>query len=339
MATFQQRPNGNWTAKVRKQGFPPQSATFPTKAEAERWATSAEATINEGRFQNLDGKPLLKDVIARYLTEVTPHKKGEDSETWRLKAIQRHEIASYAVGLLTATQVAAWRDDRLNGGSGKAVSGGTVNREMNLLHHVLEIARKEWRIGTPVNPVSEVRRPKNGPPRDRILTEKEKAILLAAAKNTYSRRGRHTYLDGVVEFALETGMRQGEIVALEIERVHLEDRFVSLKAGATKNDEARTVPLSRRAVDILKEAIGDRKEGRVWQGLTSAAIKRAFIRLRDKTGLKDIRFHDTRHDATTRFVELGLTDTEVMSITGHKTQAMMRRYTHLRAKKLASKLD
>jgi integrase len=113
---------------------------------------------------------------------------------------------------------------------------------------------------------------------------------------------------------------------------------VSLKAGATKNDAARTVPLSTRAVEILREAIAGRTEGRVWPNLTTEAVKRAFIRLKEKAGVADVKFHDTRHDATTRFVELGLSDTEVMSITGHKTQAMMRRYTHLRAKDLAKKL-
>jgi integrase len=338
MATFQQRPNGNWTAKVRKQGFPALSATFPTKRDAEKWATEQEAKINSGRFQHLDANPTLRDLIQRYMAEVSPGKKGEREEVWRLKAIQRHEIASYAVGRLTPTLVAAWRDQRLQGldgaSNGRPVSGSTVNREMNLLHHVLEHARKEWGIGTPVNPVSEVRRPKNSPSRDRRLTDAEKARLLAVAK----KNPRSRYLPAVVELALETGMRQGEIVPLDIEQVDLAEQVVSLKAGATKNDAARTVPLSSRAVEILREAIAGRTEGRVWPNLTTEAVKRAFIRLKEKAGVADVKFHDTRHDATTRFVELGLSDTEVMSITGHKTQAMMRRYTHLRAKDLAKKL-
>ncbi|KVM61736.1 integrase [Burkholderia ubonensis] len=339
MGTIQVRDNGTFTAKVRKAGYPAQSATFPTRKEAERWITDTEATINAGRFQSLDNTALLRDIIDRYLKEVTPSKKGAQSEEWRLKAIQRDSLGSYSVGKLTPAVVANWRDRRLSGvGTDKPVSGGTVNREMNLLHHVLETARKEWGIGAPVNPVSEVRRPKSNPHRERRLTDTEKKQLLAACRETYSRNGRKQYLADVLELALETGMRQGEIVNLEIERVHLADRFVSLKAGGTKTDEARTVPLSTRAYEILRDTIGDRKDGRVWIGLTSDAVKRAFARARDKAGIKDVTFHDSRHDATTRFVELGLTDTEVMSITGHKTQSMMRRYTHLRAKDLAKKL-
>ncbi|KMY85403.1 Shufflon-specific DNA recombinase [Candidatus Paraburkholderia calva] len=153
---------------------------------------------------------------------------------------------------------------------------------MNLLHHVLEHARKEWGIGTIVNPVSEVRRPKNPPSRDRILTDVEKAhLLLMAGKNPRSR-----YLPEVLELAWETGMRmrQGEIVPLEIERVDLEGYVVSLKEGTTKNDAARTVPLSSRAVAILKKAIGGRTKGRVAESDDGGGKTRAFIRLREKSG-------------------------------------------------------
>lgn len=334
MGTLQKRPNGNWTGKVRKQGYPTESATFPTKAEAERWITDTEAKMNAARYGVLDGSPTLRELISVYLARVTPLKKGADSEKWRLKAIARHSIASYAVGKLTAGIIANWRDERLLGGNGhEPVGPATVTRELNLLHHVLEVARKEWGVGTEVNPVGDVRRPQQPPARARRLSETEKETLLEACKASGS-----NYLPGVVELALETGMRQGEIVSLRVEQVDLKECAVSLKAGATKTNEARTVPLSSRARAILKEAIGERKEGRVWPGLTSEAVKRAFIRVREKAGIPDLRFHDTRHDATTRFVEMGLSDTEVMSITGHKTQAMMRRYTHLRAKDLAKKL-
>ncbi|NUX98795.1 tyrosine-type recombinase/integrase [Paraburkholderia youngii] len=333
MGTITQRENGKWQVKIRRAGTKAISATFHTYEDAKAFERQQEHKVDKGVLGQLDGTPTLSQIITRYLTEVTPSKKGADSEEWRLKAIQRHWIGSTQVGKLTSTIVAKWRDERLQGADGRPVSGSTVNREMNLLHHVLETARKDWGIGTAVNPVSEVRRPKNNPSRDRRLTDEEKAVLLEACRDT-----RKPYLPQIVELALETAMRQGEIVSLMIEQVDLKDSVVSLKAGATKTDEARTVPLSTRANAILKEAIGDRTEGRVWPGLTSEAVKKAFIRARERAGIENVKFHDTRHDATTSFVELGLTDTEVMSITGHKTQSMMRRYTHLRAKDLAKKL-
>jgi integrase len=333
MATYQQRPNGNWSAKVRRKGLPTLSATFPTKAEAEAWGHQTESDITRKRIGNLDGEPLLRDVIGQYLKSVTPFKKGSDSESWRLKAIQRSWIGAYAVGKLTAKVVAQWRDERIAGASGRPVGSGTVIRELNLLHSVLEHARKEWNIGTETNPVSDVRRPKQPPSRDRIPTVKEKLTLLEACQASGS-----IYLPDVVELAFETAMRQGEIVSLRVEQVDLEGCCVSLKAGATKTDKARTVPLSSRAREILARVIGDRTTGRVWPGLTSEAVKRAFIRVREKAGIPDFRFHDTRHAATTRFVEMGLSDPEVMSITGHTSKSMMMRYTHLRAKDIAKKL-
>jgi integrase len=319
--------------KIRRAGAKPLSATFETKADAQKWERDQERGIDRGLIGTLDASPLLRDVLARYLKEVSPLKKGASVEAWRLNALQRSWIAQQPLGKLTSAMVAKYRDERLSGAGDKPVSGSTVNRELNLLHHVLEVARKDWAIGTGTNPVHDVRRPKHSPARDRRLTDQEKAVLLEAC-----RQSQKPYVAQVFELALETGMRQGEIVNLRVEAVDLEGCAVSLKAGATKTDEARTVPLSSRAVAILKEAIGGRKEGRVWPGLTSEAIKRAFIRARDRAGLEDVTFHDSRHHATTRFVELGLTDTEVMSITGHKTQSMMRRYTHLRAKDLAKKL-
>lgn len=331
MGTIHKRPNGAFSAKVRRKGYPSQSRTFRTKKDAERWIMETEVAISRACFVDMTAarQTPLREAFIRYAAEVSPTKRGTASERFRLAAMQRDPIASYTFATLKPSHVAAWRDNRL-----RSVSGSTVNREMNLLHHVFEVARKEWGIGMPVNPVSQVRRPKSNPPRDRLLKEHEKALLLTlATKNT-----RSPYLRSVLELAWETGMRQGELAALEIDRVDLEERVISLRAGTTKSGAARTVPLSTRAVAVLREIIGNRTAGSVWPNLTTEAIKRAFIRLRERAGIPHVTFHDGRHAATTHFVELGLSDMEVMSITGHSSTAMLKRYTHLRAKKLAEKL-
>ena len=72
--------------------------------------------------------------------------------------------------------------------------------------------------------------------------------------------------------------------------------------------------------------------------MTREAIKRAFSRATVRAGLRDLHFHDLRHEATTRFFERGLNVMEVASITGHKDLGMLRRYTHLKAEDLAKKL-
>lgn len=97
----------------------------------------------EANDEHIALKFTLGDLLRRYGDEVSPTKKGGDLEVVRIKALCRKRIAKFAVGNLTTQVFAAFRDDRL-----KEVTGSTVNREFNLIHHVLEIARKEWRILT-----------------------------------------------------------------------------------------------------------------------------------------------------------------------------------------------
>jgi integrase len=68
--------------------------------------------------------------------------------------------------------------------------------------------------------------------------------------------------------------------------------------------------------------------GQVFPGITTEAIKRAYIRAVRRAGIEDLRFHDLRHEATTRLFEKGLNIMEVATITGHKDLRMLRRYTH-----------
>ena len=88
---------------------------------------------------------------------------------------------------------------------------------------------------------------------------------------------------------------------------------------------------------MLSGLPGDRS-GPVFPGVTRDAVKLAFDRARRRAGVSGFRFHDLRHEATTRLFELGLSSAEVQSVTGHKTAAMLARYTHLQAVDLAKKL-
>ena len=130
-------------------------------------------------------------------------------------------------------------------------------------------------------------------------------------------------------------MRQGEIVHLRWEHIDLTRRTAHLPD--TKNGEPRTVPLSRAAIETLR-ALPRSLHGDVFPGLTTEAIKRSFSRATRRAQIVDFRFHDLRHEATTRLFERGLNIMEVSSVTGHKDLRMLRRYTHLRAEDLAQKL-
>jgi len=324
--------NVSYQAKVRKVGFPVISKTFPTKDKAIAWATEVEANLANGATKRtlLSAKTSMAELIDRYVSKVTPLKKGADSEKYHIRVIQRSQIARYTVGTLTPDAVRDYRDDRL-----KKVAASTVNRELNILHHMIEYARKEWGLSGGVNPVSDVQRPKNPPPRDRRLSPDEETSLLAACDES-----RGGYLRDIVELAIETGMRQAEMVSLDWKQVDIPRRTIRLLEGTTKNGEGRGVPLSTKAVSVLRRRVSspEAMTGSVFKGITSEALKRAFIRACDRAKLEDFHFHDLRHEAVSRLFEKGLNQMEVSSVSGHKDLRMLKRYTHLDASKLADKL-
>ena len=108
----------------------------------------------------------------------------------------------------------------------------------------------------------------------------------------------------------------------------------------TKNGEHRDVPLSSVAVEVLAarwEAARRPEQGNVF-AIRFDSVTQAFRRACDRAGIKGLRFHDLRHEAVSCLFERGLSTVEVASISGHKSFAMLRRYTHVRATELAAKL-
>ncbi len=205
------------------------------------------------------------------------------------------------------------------------------------------IAIKEWSLGLVANPVLNVRKPSPGQGRNRRLRDDEEQRLLKAC-DAHS----NPFLGWIVRIALYSAMRKSEITSLTREQINLERRTVFLPD--TKNNSVRTVPLTDKAYTTIKEALshpirpidtnlvfagepgkGGKRKPYVINKVWAQAMERAEI-----TGL---RFHDLRHEATSRFVEAGLSDQEVASITGHKSMQMLRRYTHLRSEDLVSKIS
>ncbi len=135
-------------------------------------------------------------------------------------------------------------------------------------------------------------------------------------------------------FALETAMRRGELLTLEWQDVHVAQGWVHLPD--TKNGSPRDVPLSPKDQAILADLPHD-LSGRVFP-VHFEALKSAWRRLLGRSGVVGLRFHDLRHEATSRFFEKGLNVMEVATITGHRDLRMLQRYTHLRAEDLALKL-
>jgi integrase len=138
------------------------------------------------------------------------------------------------------------------------------------------------------------------------------------------------YLRPLITLAIETGMRRGELRSIRWKDVDQTARTIRILK--TKNGHPRTIPLTPKAIEILASL--ERKDERVFP-VTPNAVRLAWERLRKRAGLEDLRLHDLRHEAVSRFFEYGLTVPEVALISGHHDPRMLSRYTHLRPEKVA----
>lgn len=140
----------------------------------------------------------------------------------------------------------------------------------------------------------------------------------------------------IFHLAIETAMRQGEILGLQWEYIDIQHGVAHLPD--TKNGSSRDVPLSRKARNLL-QMLPFQLHGKLFN-YTSSGFKSAWRNAIEALAIKDLHFHDLRHEAISRFFELGtLNVMEVAAISGHRSMNMLKRYTHLRAYQLVSKLD
>lgn len=337
MASFRFR-GGRWEAQVRRRGRPTLSRTFKAKIDADAWASQIESEIARGVYRDRSQaeRYSLGDILTRYGEEVSPHKKSADAEAGRIAFLLRDPISRLRLSDLRPTDVAAFRDRRL-----KHVTGSTVIRDLTLISHAINIARKEWGIVMD-NPCTLIRRPKENRPRRRRLSPTEERALLAELEPSRRTPGgtwlpggcRNDWVQPLVILAIETAMRRGELLALQWPDVFLEERFARLHDS--KNGHGRDVPLSTRAVTVLAGLPRD-PSGRVFP-VTGEAVKQSFTRAATRAGLSDLHFHDLRHEATSRIAPKLGNVLELSAVTGHMSLQMLKRYFHPMASELARKL-
>ncbi len=325
MASIRRRKNA-WQVQIRRQGHSPLSRTFRLRADAELWARQTEAELDRGGLP-VDSRVLrshtLADLLKRYAAEVVPRKRSADREVYMLRVILRHAIARLSLHRLTATEIAKYRDYRLS-----LVKGDTVRRDLAIVRHCLEVARNEWGFVLPTNPVRQVKLPRVGNPRERRASPGELERLLRACDAS-----RCQWLPALIQLAVETGMRRSELLAMRWDDVDLEAHTVLLRN--TKNGLPRTVPLSRLALNVIKDTP---RCGTTVFIISANALRLAWERLRRRAGVLGLRFHDLRHEAVSRFFEKGLNVPEVAMISGHRDLRMLFRYTHPKPEEVAAKL-
>jgi integrase len=321
-----------WQARVQRKDQPSIAKSFNNKTEALKWARNIESQLDLGTLAPKQTMPRLMPIVDRYVEEVTPLKKGKSQERYRANQFKKTKLADMQIDKITGEVVAQYRDARL-----KEVSANTVRLELAFLSVVFEQCRKEWGLAVS-NPVRQIRIPKPGKPRQRRLEAGEEEALLEACRES----GAH-YLHTFVILAIETGMRFGELASVIWENVNLDKRTIFLPD--TKNGSSRTVPLSSRAINAIKTQprsfdgkLFSAKPGSIRSAFLISIRKAQATHSDSKSFLRELRFHDLRHEGVTRLFEKGLNAIEVGMVSGHKTLAMLQRYTHLRTSELLRKM-
>jgi integrase len=329
MATIR-KYRGKFNVQIRKKGYPFISKSFISLTVAKKWAATTEADMERRLHVVIPDDTTVGELLKRYIKEVLPSHKGHQAERYRVQT-----LLGFFGGLklfhLTPKEVAKYRDIRLN-----QVSPASLKRELTVFSQTLTTASKDWGIALPQNPVKMISLPKADKARTRRLEVGEEEKLLQTSNQKLRR---------IIVLALETAIRRGEI--LNVKRSHIDFQKSVLLIPSTKTDTPRTIPLSTKAVTVLRAQLRASQSG--YEGVIPLhepdvfdyqprGLSGEFLKLCRRKGIENLHFHDLRHEATSRLFEKGLNPVEVATITGHKDTRMLMRYTHLRAEDLVKRL-
>ena len=324
MATIYKK-RGKWCVWIRRSFHKPIYKSFIAKQDAQRWARETERLIEVGQFVDLSeaNKTTLQQLLERYEREVSS-KKRTTADKYLIRNIMQHEIVGKVLAHVTSTDVAKFRDERL-----KTISGSSCNRELSILSDCIKRAISEWGCYIRENPVKASLRCKENNKRNRRLDAGEYEKLMSSCKTN------RAFWCPIIDFAIHTGMRRGELLNITWDMVQWDKKFIKLPAHITKTNRDRNVPLQPHAIEILQNLprslggkifpIGIKNFERSWR----AICKRASI-----TGL---RFHDLKREAVSRLFEKGLSVSEVQTFVGNSF-ATLSVYTEHNSTTLAEKL-
>lgn len=351
MATIRKRGEFSWHVQVRVRGYPPQTKTFIKHEDAVAWAKETEVAMQRGLF--FDRSPAerttVADLVKQYREEVLPSKRGRHFGPC-LDAIEA-EFGPYAVASVTSSAIATWRDKGLKK---EKLAASTVRKRINTLSKLLDLASKEWGCPIAANPVKQVSKPPERNARSRRLSPIEAKWLLVGADES-----ENPQLRPLIETAIETGARLGELLSIERKDVDLKAGVLTvrgLSGEGSKNGEIRRVPLTKRARVVFKALPAGINQSRVfyswgspeatrivWQK-TLRRAKTVYHESCRKAGKKpepgvfeDLVFHDLRHEAASRLAGK-LSAQELCKMMGWKTLQMAMRYYHPTAEDLVKKV-
>jgi integrase len=325
MATLHKRLTSKgktrWHVRVRIKGYPTQTKTFTNKLDAEYWANKTQNDLIDGKTPNtITQKSITVEfVINEYINEWLPVKQSRKNNKELIRQLNwwKHELGDVALLKLEPTMLRKAKKSLLKGRQ-----PSTVNRYLAALSGCFNYCVKETDYGLTKNPFSEVSRYSESHGRDRVLDDYQRCELLNACADI------HNELHTIVVLALTTGMRMSEI--LRIKWINIDFTRGLIKIVETKNNETRSAALVGTAFDLLQSRHKSSKTAHVFSEIkTRHQLHKWFRQAVDIAEIEDFRFHDLRHCAATYLAQSGATLTELAEALGHKTLAMVSRYSHL----------
>lgn len=287
------------------------SATRDTVKECHQWASTKILEHKAGLAKDDKTRAIsFAELLQVYHEKIGRNKGAKATEVVMKRTFIRDFdwLAKMPINEITAKELTDWRNARLT-----VVSAGTVRREISYLSAVMAYAVKELFIITE-NPFAKLAKPSMPKARNRRISDDDVAVVLASGNYKQGDTPTQTqqYVAWCFLFAIHTAMRRGEI--LGIKKADIKDGYIHLPK--TKNGDARNVPLTPYAKQMLSWINHD---GDKLIPFDENAFKKSWARVQKKADLDDLNFHDTRHEAISRFVkDLGLPVETLAKVTGHK---------------------
>lgn len=309
MATIVKK-NGKWFVQIRRSFHKPIYKTFISKIDAQRYARETERLIEIGQFVDTSeaSKTTLKQLLERYEREVSSKKRTEQ-DPYLIRNICKFDFVTKMLTQINSSDIAEFRDARL-----KSVSASSVNRELSILSHCIDLAINEWKCYIRQNPVTPNLRLKENPSRTRRLLPGEYEKLMQSCKLNFA------FWCPIIDFAIHTGMRRGELLQITWDMVHLEKKFITLPPEITKTNKSRNVPLQPKAIKILQE-MPRSINGKIFP-IGVKNFERSWNSICRRSGIKGLRFHDLKREAISRLFEQGLSVSEVRLFVGNSLSTL-----------------
>lgn len=335
MASIRKR-EGSWVAEIRRTGHKSVSKSFPTKSLASEWARKVEAEMDASLYR--DNRSLnsitFGDLVDRYTREIGAVRSFGKNKAAVLKSLKA-ALGSVPLSDLNADRLDKYVDERRAGGAG----GVTVGIDLTYIGGMLKTASAIWKMPVNQMAVSDARARLahlGVSTKSRERTRRPTADELEALCKHFRAKGsrQRVPMSDIIEFAVATAMRLGEIITLRWADLNERDRTVIIrdrKHPTEKSGNDQEVPLLGRAWEIVKRQtqVGDR----IFP-VTEGTISTIFPRACKALGIKDLKFHDLRHEGVSRLFEQGYTIEQVALVSGHRDWKMLARYTQIRAKDL-----